>query len=39
MKLLLLQAETEGLIIRPFQKEDCESWIGGFSKRLPSQYK
>ncbi|TKI85609.1 GNAT family N-acetyltransferase [Bacillus mycoides] len=39
MKLPLLQVETERLIIRPFQKEDYESWLDGFNKRLPSQYK
>lgn len=36
MKLPLLQVETERLIIRPFQKEDYESWLDGFNKRLPS---
>lgn len=39
MKLPLLQVETERLSIRPFQKEDYESWLDGFNKRLPSQYK
>lgn len=39
MKLPLLQVETERLMIRPFQKADYKSWLDGFNKRLPSQYK
>lgn len=39
MKLPLLQVETERLMIRPFQNDDYESWLDGFNKRLPSQYK
>ncbi|MFT4496755.1 GNAT family N-acetyltransferase [Bacillus cereus] len=39
MKLPLLQIETERLMIRPFQNDDYESWLDGFNKRLPSQYK
>ncbi|EEM82882.1 Acetyltransferase, GNAT [Bacillus thuringiensis serovar huazhongensis BGSC 4BD1] len=39
MKLPLLEVETDRLIIRPFQKGDYESWLDGFNKRLPSQYK
>ncbi|MDA1742926.1 GNAT family protein [Bacillus paranthracis] len=39
MKLPLLQVETERLMIRPFQNDDYESWLDGFHKRLPSQYK
>ena len=39
MKLPLLQVETERLMIRSFQNDDYESWLDGFHKRLPSQYK
>ncbi len=39
MKLPLLQVETERLMIRPFQMMIMESWLDGFHKRLPSQYK
>ena len=31
--------DREELMIRPFQNNDYESWLDGFHKRLPSQYK
>ncbi|WP_391209327.1 GNAT family N-acetyltransferase [Psychrobacillus sp. L4] len=34
-----LFAETEHLILRPFQDDDYANWYKGFNDRLPSQYK